>query len=139
MIRASRRRQSLQVNVPHIIDRRRAAGEGWREHYASSPLGLRRRSDQRWLPDVTVGNPSHVSIDAPPMEHVARSPRVESALWGQEITNPLIAARRARGNATKSYVNGSFVAAATSKKMRPRPRNKTRLHASVRPWVSRIH
>jgi hypothetical protein len=69
-----------------------------REHYASSPLGLRRRSDQRWLPDVTVGNPSHVSIDAPPMEHVARSPRVESVLWGQKNhQRPLIAARRAWG------------------------------------------
>ena len=31
------------------------------------------------------------------------------------------------GNATKSYVNGSFVAVATSKKMRPRPRNRRTL------------
>jgi hypothetical protein len=39
------------------------------------------------VPDVKLGNSSDVSIDAPPMEHVARSPRVASVLWGKKITN----------------------------------------------------
>jgi hypothetical protein len=57
------------------------AGRDSRQSFARQ----HRRAAHGWLPDVTVGNPSHVSIDAPPMEHVARSPR--GGVSGKKITN----------------------------------------------------